>query len=426
MLITSTYNESPECGITTSNWSMEVGGNAYSSALNGEWMQNTAHTRIAQALADCQNRCLTKASDVRANLVVTLMEFNQTTKMIATRARDVAKIFYYLKRGKLAQAKQYAFAADNARRLDRQILDLRQQAEDADPATKRLFAKQVQKLSQVKVAGYTAARAGTVRVPPGFWTSDPRFRGKTDMGWQNLILEFYYGWANLDYDAVGLANMAAQRFYDKPKTYSVSSTSRVLPSGFTTNGGATLFFKGRVVKGWYVSPGNYIGANFTTHELHAARCRAGLVVKVESLDPRNINQTVGNIPSNIYELTSCSFVLDWFLDIGTYLKNATALAGLGVITGYTAVTKENAYYCNLDLSSDPSVSHTVSGSLGIHAHLRAGALLDYEYTRSVWNGSQPPVQLGQGLTNLQRIASSVALIKQRLFSPAGSRRYTSR
>lgn len=122
-------------------------------------------------------------------------------------------------------------------------------------------------------------------------------------------LELQYGWLPLIQDAKGAAEFIAQRALNEHRVRTVkSATSTRIDSKALPSQSGSPWIRKTVYRRVTVK---YVAYYESSDAVHAAT-QLGLL----------------NVPAVAYELTPFSFVLDWFLPLGTYLSNLDSTSGL--------------------------------------------------------------------------------------------------
>lgn len=217
----------------------------------------------------------------------------------------------------------------------------------------------------------------------------------------NHWLAWSYGWSPLLSDVVGAAELAAQHLALGGRGPRISVRGRnsnglAVNRIAVTNQGSNWTVKGdyRIRGEWKYEAhaGLYLEMNYSSAAL-AAQTGFGLT------DPLLL----------AWELTPFSFVFDWFIDVGTWLEQASSLQGWTVLAGYSSLKQtfdgsqkwENLYVDG----SRPG--YLATGSTHV-------PMKQTFYSRSAWSGSGPSIKapLWDAL-NARRLTTSAALWKQR-------------
>lgn len=309
--------------------------------------------------------CLSKAADQRANLSIAIAELGSTVSMISSFARRIAKAIILTRKGHLINAYRTLVPTASHKDAHRHIV------------RHRKFSRMSESRSSREV-------------------------------WENDWLMMQYGVLPLLKDAQGLAEMAAQRFLDRPKIFPVTASAVLLDDLSATYGLQAELLRGHETgyTGYFVTS-NGKSVNFTGNTYFSVKSKAKLVVQVTSSTLVDLNQMLGNLPELAYELVPFSFVADWFINIGEYLRLSTALSGLTVLDGFVAT--EIVTLATVAPAEQPA-GFRFDGQAG------AGTHKVVRYTRTVWNGELPPLQPGALLNGngvLRKLVSAAALIRQR-------------
>lgn len=198
----------------------------------------------------------------------------------------------------------------------------------------------------------------------------------------NLWLEYSYGWRPLLSDIYGAAEHLAQlHTKSRPTKVSGSATDKEEIAHTYSEYGVTAKSIGQV---------NY-----------KAQCR--LYFDIASYEIDTLKSTGISNPSLLaWELLPYSFVVDWFLPVGNYLKNLNASSGLRFVKGSTSI-----------LSSGKEAASHLSN---VHDYIWSGYECSEEWAimeRVVLN-SFPSAKLpsfSYGL-NLSQVTSGLALLSQ--------------
>lgn len=312
--------------------------------------------------------CLSKAADQRANLSIAIAELNSTVSMISGIARRVAKAIVLTKKGHLINAYRTLVPTASHKDAKRHLARHRRKAQKADPVA------------------YANREV-----------------------WENDWLMMQYGVFPALKDAQGLAEMAAQRFFDKPKIYSVTASSVLMDNLAATYGYQPELLRGHetAYAGYSLSSGGGQSINFIGDTFFSVKSKAKLVVQVSSSTLVDLNQMLGNLPELAYELVPLSFVADWFVNLGEYIRLSSALSGLVVLDGFVATEQVLLATVRPDVQQS---GVTLDGQAG------AGTHRTVRYTRTIWNGELPSLQPGALLNGsgvLSKLLSAASLIRQR-------------
>lgn len=107
-----------------------------------------------------------------------------------------------------------------------------------------------------------------------------------------------------------------------------------------------------------------------------------------------------NFPSTLWELTKLSFMVDWVVDIGSYLKAQTALVGYEVLDGGVSALSSGF----LDATATGSTDGPFRGIFP-RTHLTYR-----QYQRSPWSGSMPVIPSWDPKINWKRLVDATALL----------------
>lgn len=259
-----------------------------------------------------------------------------------------------------------------------------------------MIAETARKLAEA----YSAFRKGNFRRVAELLGTSPR-------GSSNNWLAYQYGWRPLLADLKGLAELAAQQLElggRKPrfKVYGNAKGKGVSYTYVASNDGHT-------------SPGcgGYTESTYTqTAPEHIGK--AWLLLEVQYSDVALASQLgfggFSDIASVAWELVPFSFVFDWFVDVGGYLANMSALKGLKVLDGGYSLEQNStlkkwcsrpAYYSNFGFYNNGGPIFNGRWSY---------------YQRQSWTGDLPSsftTHLWDAL-NARRIISAAALGLQRV------------
>jgi len=215
-------------------------------------------------------------------------------------------------------------------------------------------------------------------------------------------LAYRYGWTPLVLDSYGLAELAAKSLDDYFRTGFPFKTS----ASETWQGSSSTWSIMRPIYGydaslnynprftvstkWKVKNQSIAGAWVlpARHWLHDAQA-GGLT------NPAGV----------IWELVPYSFVLDWFVHVGNYLQNQSALAGLNIVDGYTGIKSTLTISSVLSPLSTGSNCNRYTGAPGF------GSVTDRSYSRRPWSGQLPTFRayVNPDPLNTKRIIDAVAL-----------------
>jgi hypothetical protein len=186
----------------------------------------------------------------------------------------------------------------------------------------------------------------------------------------NHWLEYTYGWSPLLSDAHALAEKAAQQIGlgGRPPRFTATGKAWIGKSFLEKNPNAYVDYHNGLIG--YTWRGNY-----------KATARAGLLCEIEySWSQLFASLGLGLTDPLVlaWELTPFSFVFDWFIDVGSWLEQASSLQGVKVLTGFTSLERMsyglaisgNKTYDNWTLTGPPVVSQYA------HRH----------YSRNPWTG----------------------------------------
>lgn len=214
--------------------------------------------------------------------------------------------------------------------------------------------------------------------------------GDIEKSLANNWLAYSYGWVPFVSDCAGLAETHRQQMSTPQKQrYRVVGSKTMVKVG------------DRKISNFVVS--NYHAHSYDTDVFIA---RAGLLLEVtSSLD--KFRASVGLSPSDVlltaWELKPFSFVFDWFVDIGTWLGNLSALSGLTVLDGWKSQSVVRA--CSVIPGTDGS--QYTSNIPAFFASAR-------RFNRSAWNPGVMTWPRVNSITDLgwRRVVTSAALLSQ--------------
>lgn len=214
----------------------------------------------------------------------------------------------------------------------------------------------------------------------------------------NHWLEYTYGWSPLLSDAHALAEKAAQQIGlgGRPPRFTARGKAFIGKPFLEKNPNAQVDYHQGLI-------------GYTWDGTYRAVARAGLLCEVEYA----WSQAFASLGYGLYdpallawELTPFSFVFDWFIDVGSWLEQASSLQGVKVLTGFTSLERlalgkaisGTKTYDNWTLIGPPVVSQYM------HRH----------YSRLPWDGGYLRFRtpLLDGL-KAGRLVTTASLWKQR-------------
>lgn len=178
----------------------------------------------------------------------------------------------------------------------------------------------------------------------------------------NNWLAYQLGWLPLISDAVGLIELHRDQF----------STAR--DNLFIVRGATTIVKPSQGVFLNHLVSGNHSVIN----RLDVTTGRAGMLLKVTSkLDQfqASVGLSASDILSTLWELVPYSFVMDYFINVGQWLGNLSALSGLQVLDAWQIT--ESSRTTNLVCSAAPTSLYT--------SNVPEQFMNDRYVTRSSWN-----------------------------------------
>lgn len=185
--------------------------------------------------------------------------------------------------------------------------------------------------------------------------------GDIERSLANNWLSYRLGWLPLVSDAVGLVDLHRDQF----------STERL--NRFIVRASKQKVSTSIVEERDFVVTGNH-GLLYRTDVMTA---RVGMLLEVTSkLDQfqASVGLSSGDILSTAWELVPFSFVFDYFVDVGSWLGNLTALNGIKVVDAWQI--QETSRTVNLDASASPN-------SLYVSNHPNR-FWVDRHFVRSPW------------------------------------------
>lgn len=206
-------------------------------------------------------------------------------------------------------------------------------------------------------------------------------------------LAYRYGWMPLLSDAKGLVELNSKGLIDPERgpRFGVSAKAFTSsPFDVTVEGQGS----------------SVIGGSTRLRGLKVVEAKAGLLLEFTSKASGLESIGLGRYDPFLtaWELTPFSFVFDWFIDIGSFLENASALESVSVLAGYTSLTQ----HC---------FGRSAIASLGYGGQLVGGTFpaanfTFRRYTRANWLGSVSlRTPLWDGL-NAKRLTDTAALWRQ--------------
>lgn len=248
---------------------------------------------VDRTQADALNKALSRAKASSVNIAQAYAERRQTVSLIITSVNRLIHLARALRQGNVAGARRLINGSES-----------------------RVVSKRyaVWNSTGTHVIG---RRYGNV-VRPG----KPKNPAET---FANLWLEFQYGWKPMLSDIYGSCEHLANSL-NAPKRVRASATSEqriVSPQ--------TIFFAG--------SEANEVGSLVTYQRSHVV-----LEFQEATNLAQQLSQTgISNPALLAWELLPYSFVVDWFVPIGTYLGNLDAMVGLNFLRGSTTTRQTVTY-----------------------------------------------------------------------------------
>lgn len=214
----------------------------------------------------------------------------------------------------------------------------------------------------------------------------------------NHWLAYQYGWKPLLSDSLGLAYLAFDHLYQGERLPRITVTSKVrIPRSvnFTIASRAIGNLQGDY---------RVVGDTVTT-------ARAGLRLQMNYSSSALAAQTGFGLTDPLllaWELTPFSFVFDWFIEVGSYLENASALQGWTVLDGWTNVELEGIYYIYTKFSY--LNFYVFEGSTP------TADVNDRSFSRVKWMGSVPALRMHsiKDALGTDRLKTTASLWRQRL------------
>lgn len=240
----------------------------------------------------------------------------------------------------------------------------------------------------------------------GKW--DRWFKGFGPKRWASEWLEYTYGWKPLLSDIYDAAkelqrkNEALMTFNASAKEKKPLSTSRDL--GYPD-------FSGVGGSGYAISDGPHVISNVSGNLV--AICKVSVTLSPPTSTTNAARWTSLNPLSIAWELMPYSFVIDWFVDVGSFLRDAeTALLfGPRFLSGYVSTTRIRDTHEVVQYNAR-GISHYFSGVVVADCQSNVKAVT---FNRSLL-GSYPLPRLPQVNTDLswRRLTSAAALLAQQL------------
>jgi hypothetical protein len=222
-----------------------------------------------------------------------------------------------------------------------------------------------------------------------------KMRRSNPRDWGNLWLEFTYGWKPLASTIYGAGHrLLVQPTLESRIKVSVSQTDRYTQT--------TLF------------PGTFyaVGDKLYFSAIHSSRCR---FVVYYGLANNRLDSLAGytslNPVSIAWELIPYSFVVDWFLNFGGYLRNfeSALLYGSSFVSGYMTQTQLSQF------SGFDQGGSTV-GNVSYYVNLQGNQVLAYK-KRTVLNSTPyPRTPRLEARLGASRLISAASLLGQQLSS----------
>lgn len=213
--------------------------------------------------------------------------------------------------------------------------------------------------------------------------------------WGNLWLEFTYGWKPLAQSIYGTGH----RLLVEP---TLSSRIKVVASQ------TDRFNYSQLIPGTFYA----VGDKLYFHAAHSSRCR---LVIYYGIAPNRLDSLAGftslNPVSIAWELTPYSFVVDWFLNIGGYLRNfeSALLYGSSFVSGYMTQTQLSQF-------SGYDIGGSTVGNVTYTVDLQGNQRSAYK-KRTVLNGTPyPHVPRFEPRLGASRLISAASLLGQQLHS----------
>lgn len=206
----------------------------------------------------------------------------------------------------------------------------------------------------------------------------------------NNWLAYQYGWKPLISDAVGFADTLREQYSSpRPDIFRCTATARkVLTGSFT------IYNHGQ--------SNNHGLVTFTD----VTEAKAGLLLEVSNRGDQfrsSVGLSITDIGLTAWELVPFSFVFDWFVNVGQYLDNISALTGMSVKTGWVSYVTSRTGSC--DPSGSPQSLY--------YSDAAPSLMTRRSYTRTPWSGSAPtPRWNGLDGLGLTRLITTAALFRQ--------------
>jgi hypothetical protein len=144
-------------------------------------------------------------------------------------------------------------------------------------------------------------------------------------------------------------------------------------------------------------------SHYVTRVGHA-ECKAWLTVYRTNSFLTDANQLgLINLPVALYELTPLSFVVDWFLDIGSFLERCTAGLGYNIVDGGYSVLRR--------ISGEHTVKLHDLWNTPVRTFSGSGPYEASVYERHVWS-NPAPVWTPAIRMNMNRVLDAASLIRQ--------------
>lgn len=253
-------------------------------------------------------KCLGRSKSMKINLAQAYAERKQTANLLYSSVNRLLSLAIALRKGDVKRA--------------RELINHNSSFSKKNPSSRPPKSGRSQGYSSSKKHYYKGSSPYTVLDYTGVHTIGRRYGrirkpsvppSVTPSTFANLWLEFQYGWRPLLSDIYGAAEQIADTYYRRKPTEVAASASN-------------SFTRSLQVGSHYVLGTQFVQIATTTDKV-SARC---LFQFGEDDNTLSFATKTGltNPALLAWELVPYSFVVDWFVPIGTYLSNIDALVGM--------------------------------------------------------------------------------------------------